>query len=205
MTRSPAHFKSLAVFFTFLSMLCYCGCEPNRTFSVEAWKQATPEDRFWMADDFLRSVRTEGMTLDELKPLLGEPDYSQNTLVYHLSGTIPPLVQAHEILSYHRPVLFVFFTKGVVTYSRCQNGDINATKPFDAAQWQNATPSQRSQMCGNLPDLKGMAQTEVTAMLGAADEKEVNYYLGYRGIDTQTLTFILNRDGKIILSENIAH
>jgi hypothetical protein len=205
LTRSPSLFKSLAVFCVFLSTLFYCGCEPNRKFSVESWKKAAPEERYYMADDFLRSVQTEGLTLDELKSFLGEPDYSQSTLVYYLNDTISPLSQAHDLFNFNRPVLFIPFNKGVVTSTRCQTGDTNAAKPFEAAQWQTARPTQRSQMCGNMPDLKGMTEAEVIAMLGKADETEVNYYLGYRGLDTQTLTFILNREGKTICAENIEH
>lgn len=205
LARSPSPFTALAVFFIVFSSLFYCSCEPNRKFSVESWKQASPKDRFWMADDFLQSVQTKGMTLDELKSLLGEPDYSQSTLVYYLNDTVSPLSQAHELLSDNRPVSLIFFTKGVVTYTRCQTGDTNAAKPFEAAQWQTATPAQRSQMCGNMPDLKGMVEAEVIEILGKADETEVNYYLGYRGLDTQTLTFILNRDGKTGCAENIEH
>jgi hypothetical protein len=205
LTRSLSPFKALAVFFIVFSALVFCGCEPNRKFSVESWKQASPKERYWMADDFLQSVETKGMTIDELKSLLGEPDYAQKTLVYYLDDKVSPLTQAHDLSSYYRPVLLVFFTKGVVTYTRCQTGDTNAEKPFEAAQWQTATPAQRSQMCGNMLDLKGMTEAEVIEILGEADETEANYYLGYRGLDTQTLTFILNRDGKTICAENIEH
>ncbi len=46
-----------------------------RKFSPEGWVRTKPEDRHFMVDSLLDSVQLTGMTSDELRQLLGEPDY----------------------------------------------------------------------------------------------------------------------------------
>jgi len=46
-----------------------------REFSAESWARTNPEDRHFMVDSLLNDVNFSGMTSDELRQLLGAPDY----------------------------------------------------------------------------------------------------------------------------------
>jgi hypothetical protein len=197
-------FKSLVVFFILLSLLLYCGCRPNEKFSADRWKEGTTRERYWMADDFLKTIQTEGMTLDDLKSLLGEPDYSHSHLVYYLNENVSPLTQGQSIYL-NRPVLLISLTGDRVTYARTLAPTETRGKAFDARQWKTAPYSERLRMHNSMPVLQEMTVDEVIEVLGKADEKEVNYNLGLRNIDVVTLTFILNREGKTICAEKIEH
>ncbi len=68
-----------------LCMIAFCllslqndgilGLGVPREFSSEGWARTKPEDRHFMVDSLLDNVQLTGMTSDELRQLLGKPDY----------------------------------------------------------------------------------------------------------------------------------
>ena len=202
-------FRCKILFVTVLSVVFILpsACVPNKKYSTERWKKAKANDRRFMADDFLQTITTTGMSLDELLTYLGEPDYPQSTVVYYLDSDVPPLTTPIEIFS-QRPVLLIFLQDGVVTSTRHPESAAGGRKPFDASLWKVAPSSDRMAMCLSLLNdvtLVGMSVDDVEALLGTPDEQEINYDLGVRMIDAVTLTFIVDRNRNIICAQTIEH
>jgi hypothetical protein len=200
-------FRGNILFVTLLlfALLLPSGCLPNKKFSAERWRQAKAKDRQWMADNFLQTVYTTGMSLDELTTFLGTPDYPQSSVIYYLDSEVPPLSDPLEIWS-QRPVLRIFLQEGVVTNTTRPESAAGGSQPFDATRWKTSPPSERLAMCNSLlrdVTVNGMAADEVELLLGRADEQEVSYDLGVRLVKAVTLTFIIDRDRKIICAQTI--
>jgi hypothetical protein len=197
--------KALFAVSMLVALLLPSACVPNKKYSAERWKKAKAKDRQFMADNFLQTVNTTGLNLDELVTYLGEPDYPQNTVVYYLDSDVPPLTTPVEIWS-QRPVLLIFLQDGVVTNTRHPEGAAGGRKPFDASLWRVAPSADRMAMCLSLLNditLHGMSVDDVEALLGRPDEQEVNYDLGVRLVDTMTLTFIIDRDRNVVCAQTI--
>ena len=207
MIRPRPRGKAVYAILTLFALLLPSACVPNKKYSVERWKKGKERDRQFMADNFLQTVNTTGMSLDELVTYLGEPDYPQNTVVYYLDSDVPPLTTPPEIWS-QRPVLLIFLQDGVVTNTRHPEGAAGGRKPFDASLWRVAPSADRMAMCLSLLNditLQGMSIDDVESLLGRPDEQEVNYNLGVRMIDYVTLSFILDRDRNVVCAQTIEH
>lgn len=205
MSRPTVRLQILCVTLVLLPTLLQSGCVPNKKFSVQRWKQSKPKDRQWMADDFLRSFNTTGIHLDELKLMLGEPDYPLTSVIYYLDSEVTAPTTPLEIWS-ARPVMRVFLHEGVVTNVGLPDSAAGLRQPFDAVKWKTSPPSERLTMCTSLLNdvtLNGMPADEVETLLGRADEQEVNYDLGVRMVTPLTLTFIIDRNLNIICAQTI--
>ena len=190
------------------------GLLANRTFSVSRWKTASKDERRLMADDFVRKVDTMGMTVDELKRLLGNPDFEQDFWSYNLSveGAAPAGPQNIDVFLDH-PQLYVQFREGrVETLSVTDGLDLSTDLTFSAPVWRQSKPADRLRMTASLMSdevLKGLSKQEVEQMMGVPDSKseshEVEYDLGYRMIDLVTLTFTLDAAGEVVSAKVVEH
>jgi hypothetical protein len=187
----------------------------NQQFTTLKWKQADGySEREQMAENFLKKQDTRGMTLDQLKELLGEPDYGLYVWMYNLgvNGPPPPERQGTQVY-YQHPQLYVYFEGLRVRDVRVLLVDgLKEDLKFDSDAWKSSRPTDRLRMAQNLissETLKSHDKDEVRQTLGDPDEErkyqQVEYALGYRMIDLVTLTFDFDADGKISDARIIEH
>jgi hypothetical protein len=207
----------LAILFLFFSPgLFFSTSDP---FDATKWKSATKDERRRMADDFLKKHNTIGMTVAQLKEILGPLDYEHDSWMYNLSlnGAPPAGPQTGSVFLKH-PQLCVHFKEGVVDGVTVCNGlgeGYNQMKDdiqFHSDLWKASNPPDRLKMVESLINsnpLKGRSKEEVRQRLGDPDGQskshEIEYDLGIRMIDTVTLTFVLGDDGKVTDAQKIEH
>ena len=162
-----------------------------------------------MAKSFLSKYTTKGLTLDQLKELLSDPDYETDIWTYHLStnGASPP--GPHPInLFLQYPQLYAHFKEGKVDeLSVTYQLDLPDDLSFDAGRWKSNEPSVRLKMSASLiasGKMIGLRKPDARGILGAPDSESkkrvVSYDLGLR-IDVTTLDFTLNEDGRVLEAE----
>lgn len=206
-------------FIVIFSLLSSCLSSNEEAFTISKWKSASKDQRRGMADDFLKKYDTKGMTLDQLKEILGPPDYEHDSWMYNLSlnGPPPPGPQPGAVFLKH-PQLCIHFKEGVVEkITVCHglsetDGQMKAEKQFDPRLWRISHPPERLKLVEDLINssmLIGHNKAEVSRRLGEPDAKsdshEIEYDLGVRMIDMVTLTFVLGDDGKVTDAEKIEH
>jgi len=167
-----------------------------------------------MAKDFLKKYNTKGMALAQIKELLGEHDYENDSWTYHLSvkGAPPSGPQNMQVFSEH-PQLHVHFREGKVeSFSMTQGVQPNKEVSFDSELWKASTAQERLRMAASLIGsgiLKGRNKEAAQQLLGPPDgqseKREVEYDLGIRMIDVVTLTFTINNDGAVSDAQIIEH
>ena len=192
-----------------IMMLNLTGCNEisAQSFSVAGWKSASKDERRRIARDFLNKYTTKGMSLSQLKELLGEPDYEIDVWTFNLSANGAPPSGPHQIkffLDY--PQLFVHFREGKVhevsvTYQLDLPNDLR----FEAPGWKTNEPIVRLRMAANLIAsgvLKGLTKRESRELLGTPDRESerrlISYDLGLRMVDVVTLYFTLDNDGRVV-------
>lgn len=183
-------------------------------FMVGGWKAAPPAERRKMAEDFLKKYDTKGFTVEEIKDLLGEPDYVDDWWSYDISirGSGSPET-GPDSKAFEDLELRVFFREGIVS-------DVGLNHPlgldedtrFDAAQWKASKPAQRMKMTANLMNnriLENQTKQATQQILGDADRKpnnvEMGYDLGPRILDNLYLVFVLGSDRKILAAKIVEH
>jgi hypothetical protein len=204
------------VFLIFSYGLFFSSSEP---FDSTKWKSATEDERRRMADDFLKKYNTIGMTVAQLKEILGPPDYEHDSWMYNLStsGAPPPGPQTQTVFVKH-PRLCVHFKEGAVEKLTVCNGlavhdeEVKDDMQFDPNLWKVSSPADRLKMVESLissDTLTGRNKGEVKQRLGEPDDQserhEIEYDLGIRMIDTVTLTFVLDAEGKVTHAQKIEH
>jgi hypothetical protein len=179
----------------------------TQSFSVASWKKGSKDERRRMAKSFLNKHTTKGMTLDQLKELLGEPDFENDIWSFNLSANSAPPRGPHPInvfLEY--PQLYVHFKEGKVcevsvTYQLELPDDLS----FDPTRWKSSEPKERLKMAASLIAsglLKGLTKTDARGLLASPDSESENrvisYDLGFRRVDMVTLDFTLDKDGRVL-------
>ncbi len=172
-----------------------------------------------MAKDFLNKHDGKGMTVAQLKEILGPPDYEHDSWMYNLSlsGAPPPGPQTGAVFLEH-PQLCVYFKEGVVEKPAVCHGLVGPDEEmkdelqFDPHLWKVSKPPDRLKMVGSLINsntLTGRNKDEVRQKLGGPDDQserhEIEYDLGIRMIDSVTLTFVLDAEGKVTDGQIIEH
>jgi hypothetical protein len=197
-----------------ISILACGSLVSNRTFSVSRWKTASKDERRLMADDFLKKVDTVGMTVDELKRPLGNPDHELDSWSYGLRGKVvlPAGSQNLDAVLQH-PQLYVQFRDGKVeSLSITDDLDLGDELTFNPTLWKESKASDRLRMTASLMSsetLKGLSKEEVEQLIGGPDGKdenhEIEYDLGYRMMAMVTLTFTLDAAEEVIDAKVIEH
>lgn len=201
--------KALTCFLLASTLSACSAISAAQSFTVSRWKTASKDERRWMAESFLSKYRTKGMTLDQLKELLGNPDYETDIWTYHLSTNGAPPPGPHPIkLFLQYPQLYAHFKEGKVdelsvTYQLNLPDDLS----FDAGRWKSNEPSVRLNMAASLIAsgmMIGLRKLDAREILGAPDSESkkrvVSYDLGLR-IDVTTLDFTLDEDGRVLEAE----
>lgn len=167
-----------------------------------------------MANDFLEKYDTRGMTLDELRALLGEPDFGPHAWMYNLSLDGPPPPGRQETSVYYRhPQLYVYFEGLRVHDVRViLADDLREGLTFDSEVWKTSDAPVRRKMSASLIRsgiLKSSNKYDVRRILGNPDkereEEQFEYSLGYRIIDLVTLSFTFDANGKVSEAKIFEH
>ena len=196
-----------------------CGSSGGEEFSVSKWKAATKDQRRRMAEDFLKKYNSTGMSLEQVKELLGEPDYEHDSWRYNLSPNGPPPSGAQtEAVFLQHPQLCIHFKEGIVNeVDTChglgeEDDKRKNTAEFNADLWKKSRPQERLNMLASLLNsgiLKGRGKEKVKQVLGNPDaqdeERIIEYDLGFRMLDMVTLTFTLGEGGKVLDAKIIEH
>ena len=204
---------AIALSFTLCSLACSI-TSGDQSFTISGWKAASKDERRRMTKDFLKKYDTKGITVAQIKELLGDPDYEHDTWSYNLSlkGAPPPGPQTIKVFLEY-PQLYVSFREGRVdSLSETYGLQLKDEIKFDVKLWQAGKPPERLKMITNLKEndiLRGRNKDEVQQLLGSPDGQserhEIEYDLGTRMIDTVTLTFTLNTDGTVSDAQVIEH
>jgi hypothetical protein len=192
---------------------------PFTPFDSAKWKSSDEDERRRMADDFLKKYNTIGMTVEQLKELLGPPDDEHDSWMYNLSlnGAPPDGPQTEDVFLKH-PQLCVRFKGGVADGLGVCHGlaeldyQMKDDVQFHPDLWKASNPADRLKMVKSLISsslVRGWNKEEVRERLGApdgqSDRHEIEYELGVRMIDTVTLTFVLSDDGKVTNAQKVEH
>jgi hypothetical protein len=192
-----------------------CGLlSASQSFEVLAWKSGSKDERRHMAPDFLKRYQTKGMSVSELKVMLGDPDREYDIRSYDLSASGPPPRGTQNVTVFRKhPQLYVHFKEGRVDRLDFTFGlPLPRGPKFESQLWKVSKPSDRLKMCADLIDskvLEGVNEHQLTQLLGPPNGKgekhEIEYDLGFRGIDMVTLTFTLDDNGRVSQAEILEH
>lgn len=188
-------------------VLASCGTSPQTAFDASQWRMAAPGERRVMAKEFLKEYRTRDLLVDEIKVLLGDPDYEDDNWCYGIGASESDSSEISSTSRVPRDLeLCVSFRNGTV-------GDVGTTyttkladdAKFDSTQWKDSKPSGRIKMARNLIEselLLNKTKDEARQILGEAERKsdkfEIGYDLGLRVIDHVYLVFVVGPDRKIL-------
>jgi hypothetical protein len=199
--------KALTCFLLASTLSACSAISAAQSFAVSRWKTASKDERRRMAKSFLSQYTTKGMTLDQLKELLGDPDFETDIWTYHLStnGAPPPGPQSINLFLQY-PQLYAHFKEDKVdelsvTYQLNLSDDLS----FDAGRWKSNEPNVRLKMAANLIASRimiGLRKPDAKLILGTPDSESkkrvVSYDLGLRMVDMVTLDFTLDEGGRVL-------
>jgi hypothetical protein len=204
MTLFETHLTSLL---GLVLLLASCGTSSQTGFDASQWRMAPPGERRVMAKEFLKEYRTKALLVDDVKALLGDPDYEDDNWCYGIGASDSDSSEISSTRRVPRDLeLCVSFKNGTV-------GDVGTTytikltddAKFNSTQWKASKPSGRIKMARNLIEselLLNKTKDEVRQILGEAERKsdkfEIGYDLGLRVIDHVYLVFVVGPDRKIL-------
>src|ERR1043165_2073708 len=148
-----------------------CATSSNREFSLSTWKSATPRARRQMADNFLKKYETKGLTVDQVKELLGEPDFGPDVWRYDLNADGSPVSQPRDnVVETANQYLWVQFQGLGVEEGRVTNSaEVRDGVEFDSDLGKAVKSGERVRRVGSLIQ-NGILQTrrkdEVRQILG---------------------------------------
>ena len=167
-----------------------------------------------MAEDFLKKYQTRGMSVDQIKELLGEPDFGSESWRYNLNldGSATSQQQVDRTNIPNQYFWIVFQGLHVEQLGITNRQDMKDGLEFDSILWKAGQARERVKMVASLVEsgiMKGRSKGEVREILGKPDaeseKREIEYNLGVRMIDYETLTFTLDDEGKVSEARIIEH
>jgi hypothetical protein len=188
----------------------FLACDPisaNQSFNVSRWKTSSKDERRLMAKDFLNKYTMKGRTVDQIKELLGDPDYETDIWSFSLSDKGAPPPGPHTVKVFlEYPQLYVHFKEGKVDeLSVTDQLKLADDLRFDPTFWKSSEPPVRLKMAGSLIAsglLKGLTKRDAMGLLGApeseSEDRVISYNLGIRRLDLVTLDFRLDKDGRVL-------
>jgi hypothetical protein len=155
-----------------------------------------------MAQDLLKKNEVRGLSLNELKELLGEPDYEDDNWCYGIAGDDGTLANRVPL----DLEVCVSFKEGLASdVGTTYSVKLSEDRVFDPTRWRLSKPSDKRAMTRSLIDseiLINKSKKEVQELLGEPGRKSSNLKIGYdlgaRFIDHTYLVFVVDSDRKII-------
>lgn len=202
--------EAVTPFLGLVLLLGSCGTSAQVPFETQQWKVAAPSQRREMAKDFLKRYRTNDLLVDEIKVLLGEPDYEDDNYCYSIGTSGSDSSNASSAQRIPRDLeLCVSFRGGFsVDVGTTYTTKLTEDAQFNSSKWKASNPSEKIRMVRNLLAsglLLKKSKPEVIEILGEAEHKsdnvEIGYDLGPRVIDHVYLIFVVGPDRKILNAE----